>query len=354
MDRNLVVSCLVGALLAVTTAQAKEEPTPGLIAVSAGESVELVDPATGAVRAIPSGPVAWLFPAPGGTLFAPDLVGGTTTVIDLTTQTSRERLDGVTMPHFGSRPDRYVVVASQLLVVSYPERALMNSFEIAFHNPWQVAVIAEDSVLLVLERHPSGNGQTAMVAVNLGDGRMVYRRPLVGDVRHFALSPALAVIALGDASSDRVVLTDPATLTTQADFAVGGSPVDLVFVDTGSTLVVASERPDGGGELVMWKIKFEKKHGLVKKKEWRIPLEGQPVRLAASPDERYVAVALAEGRVQIIDVDSREIVQSAVLNAAPRDIVWCDPSLPGPILPEWTDDDPPTLDLGPKTLDLGG
>ena len=346
MVRYQCLACLLGFVLAGTTAQAKEETTPGLIAVSAGESVMLIDPVTGAIRAIPSGPVAWLFPAPGGTLFAPDLVGGSTTVIDLATQTFRERIDGVTMPRFGSFPDRYLVVASRLLLVSYPERALMNSYEIAFHNPWQVAVIADNGVLLVLERDPMGEGESSMVAVNLRDGRLVYRRPLGGDIRHFALSPPLAVIALGDAATGRVVLTDPATLTTRADFAVGGSPVDLVFVDMGSILAVASQLPDGGGELVLWKIKADKKKGLVQKKEWRIPLEGQPVRLAASPDERLVAVAFEDGRVQIIDVDSRETVQTAVLNEAPRDIVWCDPSLPGPILPEWTDDAPPTLDLG--------
>ncbi len=346
MVRHAVALGVAVALLPVAAAPAKDKPSPGLIAVSAGESVALVDPTSGAVKTIPTGPVAWLFPAPGGTLFAPDLVNGTTTVIDLVTQTARDRLDGVTMPHFGTRADRYLVVAQQLLLVSYPDRALMNSYEIAFHNPWQVAIIADDTVLLVLERDPAGHGQTAMVAVNLGDGRMVYRRPLGGDVRHFALSPTLAIIALGDASGGRVVLTDPATLSPLAAFAVGGSPADLVFVDAGSVLAVASELPGGGGELVLWKIKAEKKNGLVQKKEWRIALDGTPVRIAASPDERYVVVGLAEGRLQIVDVDSRETVQSAVLPAAPRDVVWCDPAMAGPLVPEWTDDAPPTLDLG--------
>jgi hypothetical protein len=337
---------LAVALLGVSAAPAKDKTLPGLIAVSGGESVDLVDPTTGAVREIPAGPVAWLFPAPGGTLFAPDLVNGRTTVIDLVTQTVKERLDGVTMPRFGMSADRYLVVAQQLLLVSYPDRALMNSYEIAFHNPWQVAIIADDTVMLVLERDPSGHGTTAMVAVNLGDGRMVYRRPLQGDVRHFAPSPALAVIALGDASGGRVILTDPATLSTQAAFAVGGSPVDLVFVDTGTVLAVAAELPGGGGELVLWKIKAEKKDGLVRKKEWRIALDGTPVRIVASPDERYVAVGFADGRLQIIDVHSKETVQSAVMSAAPRDIVWCDPEVAGPLQPLWTDDAPPTLELG--------
>lgn len=346
MVRRFGAWCLAAALVPVAAALAKDKSFPGLIAVSAGESVALVDPTAGAVRTIPAGPVAWLFPAPGGTLFAPDLVNGTTTVIDLVTQTERDRLDGVTMPHFGTREDRYLVVARQLLLVSYPERALMSTFDIAFHNPWQVAIIADDTVLLVLERDPTGSAGTAMVAVNLSDGRMVYRRPLQGDVRHFALSPALAVIALGDAAGGRVVLTDPASLTTQAAFAVGGSPVDLVFVDTGLVLAVAAELPGGGGELVMWKVKAEKDDGLVQKKEWRVPLAGTPVRIAASPDERYVVVGFAEGGLQIIDVRSRETVQSVDLPATPRDIVWCDPAMAGPLLPEWSDNAPPTLNLG--------
>lgn len=349
MVRFFHVVSLVVALLPVVAAHAKDDPAPGLIAVSAGESVALVDPLTGAVQSIPAGPVAWLFPAPGGILFAPDLVNGTTTVIDLNLLAARERLDGVTMPHFGDLPDRYLVVAHQLLIMSYPERALMNRFEIDFHNPWQVAVIADNTVLLVLERDPIGEGQTAMVAVNLGDGRMVYRRPLGGDVRHFGLSPLLGLIALADASGGQVVFADPGTLNPQATFAVAGSPVDLVFVDGGSTLAVASELPDGGGELVLWKVKAEKKKGLVIKKEWHIALDGAPVRAATSPDGKLIAVGFADSRLQIIDVEEKTLVQTAVLPAAPRDIVWCDPSLAGPLLPAWTDDEPPTLDFGGRS-----
>ncbi len=343
MARSPRVTFLAFALLAVGAAHAKDDGAAGLIAVSAGESVALVDPLTGAVGSIPAGPVAWLFPAPGGTLFAPDLVNGTTTVIDLAALAVRERLEGVTMPHFGDLPDRYLVVAHQLLIMSYPERALMNRFEIDFNNPWQVAVVADNTVLLVLERDPVGDGPTAMVAVNLGDGRLVYRRPLGGDVRHFGLSPLLGLIAFADASGGQVVFADPGALVPQATFTVAGSPVDLVFVDGGSTLAVASELPDGGGELVLWKVKAEKKKGLVIKKEWHIALDGAPVRVAASPGGKLVAVGLADGRLQIIDVDSKTQVQSAPLPGEPRDIVWCDPSFAGPLLPAWTDNEPPTL-----------
>jgi hypothetical protein len=247
------------------------------------------------------------------------------------------------MPHFGDLPDRYLVVAHQLLIMSYPERALMNRFQIEFNNPWQVAVIADNTVLLVLERDPVGDGPTAMAAVNLGDGRLVYRRPLGGDVRHFGLSPLLGLIALADASGGQVVFADPGALVPQATFTVAGSPVDLVFVDGGSTLAVASVLPDGGGDLVLWKLKIEKKAGLVIKKEWHIALDGSPVRLAASPDGQLIAVGLTDGRLQIIDVGSKAQVQSAPLPGEPRDIVWCDPSVAGPLLPAWTDDEPPTL-----------
>jgi hypothetical protein len=250
------------------------------------------------------------------------------------------------MPHFGTLADRYLVVAQHLLVVSYPERALMNRFDIPFHHPWQVEVAADNTVLLVLERDPTGEGGTALVAVNLSDGRFVYRRVLGGDVRHFALSPALGVIALADVSRGRVVLADPATLTPRATYETTGSPVDLTFVDDGAILVVANELSSGGGELEIWKIKADKKRGLVRKKQWQVALSGNPVRMAASPDLRHVAVGNAEGRVEIVDVDARMVVLAVELEGAPRDIVWCDPSIPGPTLPEWSDDDPPSLGLG--------
>ena len=84
----------------------------------------------------------------------------------------------------------------------------------------------------------------------------------------------------------------------------------------------------------------------VRKKEWRVPLADAPVRLAASPDRRHVAVALRNGELQIFEVEKQLQVASAALPEAPRDVVWCDPSLEGPLLPDWSDDDEPTLNLG--------
>lgn len=335
---------LLGCLAEPVAARDAGTPT-GIIAASVGDEVVLVDPATGATSALAAGPVAWLFPAPGGVLFAPDLVHGSTTVIDLRTQTAGQPLAGVTMPRFGQLADRYVVVSSQVLVVSYPERALMNRFELAFERPWQVAVAADNSVLLVLEREPEGEGEAVFSAVNLGDGRLVYRRPLEGDVRHFALSPTLGVVAFADRAAGRVVLAEPADLAQQAVFDAAERPADLAFVGDGSTLTVAAAN-DTGGTLHIWKLARKKEHPIEIRKSWQLALAAAPLRLAASPDGRFVAVALADGRVQIVNVADRLPGRSVELGAAPRDLVWCDPTIPGPALPVWSDTAPPSLDLG--------
>jgi hypothetical protein len=326
--------------------EAKGNPPVGILAASAGDDVILVDPTTGDSRSIPSGPVAWLFPAPGGILFAPDLVNSRTTVLDLRDLSVREPIPGVTMPRFGTLTDRYLVLANQLLVMSYPDRALMNRFEISFKHPWQVAVLADNTVLVVLERLPDAASEASMTAVSLGEGRLVYRRPLKGNVRHFALSVTLGVMALAQADGNQVIVVDPATLTPVAVFPTAGKPVDLVFAEDGSVLVVAVERTDGGGELLFWKIKQEKKEGLKKKKEWIVPLATAPARLARSPDGRHVAAGLKSGELQIFELHNKVLVATAELPEAPRDVVWCDPSIEGPIVPDWTDDDEPTLNLG--------
>jgi WD40 repeat protein len=348
MVKFFVRFCPFALLLTIClpTAVAKDKPPVGILAASAGEEVFLVDPTSGDTRSIATGPVAWLFPAPGGILFAPDLVNSKTTVIDLRTLSVRDPIPGVTMPRFGTLPDRYLVLANQLLVMSYPNRALMNRFEIPFENPWQVEILADNTVLLVLERLPQGGGEVELAAVNLGEGRLVYRRPVGGDVRHFAVSPVLGLIALAAAGTGQVILADPATLTPAAVFTTSGKPVDLVFAGDGSTLAVAVERSDGGGELLIWKIKLEKKKGLQKKKEWTVPLSGPPVRLASSPDGRHVAAGSYGGAIQIVELETQGLVSIADLRGAPRDVVWCDPGIEGPLLPDWSDDDEPTLNLG--------
>jgi DNA-binding beta-propeller fold protein YncE len=337
--------CVAVVLWCGSTTAAKDKPPIGVVAASAGERVYLVDPTTGGTTSIPAGPVAWLFPAPGGILFAPDLVDSRTTVIDLRTLSPRDPIPGVTMPRFGTLPDRYLVVAKQLLVMSYPERALMNRFEISFDSPWQVEVVGDNAVLFVLERRPQGSDDVQLTAVNLNGGRLVYRRPVAGDVRHFAVSPALGLMALAAAETGQVVLADPATLAPVATFQTSGKPIDLVFTGDGSILAVAVEKSDDDGELLIWKFK-QKKQGLQRKKDWTVQLSGRPGRLASSPDGRHVAAGLVSGRLQVVALETQSLVATADLSDAPRDVVWCDPSIEGPILPDWSDDDAPTLDLG--------
>jgi hypothetical protein len=342
-----VVAALVAAVVPVVAGAAGHAPV-GLLAASSGDVVVIGDPGTGSSLSMPTGPVAWLFPAPGGVLFAPDLVHGSTSVIDLRSLAAKEPIAGITMPRFGTLTDRYVVVADQLLVMSYPDRALMNRFEIGFQNPWQVEIVADNTVLIVLERLPEGGGDTSISAVNLGDGRLVYRRPLSSDIRHFTLSAAFATMALADAGEARVMFVDPATLTLREAFAVAGTPMDVTFAAGGTFLVVAVRRSDGGGELVIWKLKLSKKEGLLRKNEWSVPLAAAPLRTALSPDGRHVAVGLENGELQVVEVANQQLMATIRLPEAPRDVVWCDPSAEGPLAPDWSDDDAPTLDFGSK------
>jgi hypothetical protein len=329
-------------------AEAAEHAPVGLLAASSADVVVIGDPRTGGSVVVPTGPVAWLFPAPAGVLFAPDLVHGSTAVIDLRSLAAQDPIAGVTMPRFGTMTDRYLVVADQLLLMSYPDRALMNQYDIGFESPWQVEIAADNSVLLVLERLPDGGGDARMIAVELGEGRLVYRRPLSGDVRHFALSVAFATMALADAGGERVVFVEPATLTPRGEFAVAGKPIDIAFAGDGTFLVLAVERSDGGGELITWKLKLSKKEGLQRKKEWSMSLTAAPLRMALSPDGRHVAVGLENGELQVVDVVNQLMGVTIKLPEAPRDVVWCDPSADGPLQPDWSDDDAPTLDFGPK------
>ena len=338
----MMIWTAVVVLLGVQPAWAKDRVPVGMIAASVGTDVVLADPAGGRSSSVETGPVAWLFPAPGGILFAPDLVHSRTTVVDLRRGVVGDRLDGVTMPHFGSLSDRYVVVSGNVLVVSYPERALLYRYAADIKQPWQVEVLADNTVMIVLERKPDEVGGAILTAMNLDGGAVVYRRPLSGDVRHFALSSALGVMALADAGSNEVYLVDPATLTPVLRLGPPGSPVDVAFGDGGTTVMAATALADGGGELVGWKLKAGK-DGIEEKKKWRFPLAGSPVRMASSPDGYHVAVGLSTGHIQVIEVEKQRQVSIVELSLPPRDLVWCDPGLAGPLVPEWSDKKPPEL-----------
>jgi hypothetical protein len=354
MMRNRLVAVFVLGLVLCVPALAKKKAVPaqGLIAASVGDDVVVVQPILGQAKHMETGPVAWLFPAPGGILFAPDLVNGRTTVIDLRTQIVREVMDGVTMPHFGVLSDRYVAIASKILIMSYPERALISSIDFAIERPWQVAVVADDRVLLALERSHDGAGEPVLAAVKLDEGRPVYRRPLAGDPRRFSLSEETGLLALADTEGRQVVLMDPASATPFQALPVAGRPMDLAFVGDGTSLVIAAAAEDDRGILVLIKLKQEKKNGIVTKERWTLDLRSAPVRLAVSPDRRHVAVASTSGGLSVIDISRQEEALSLGLAEVPRDLVWCDPTRPGPMLPEWSDRKPPSIDLGNPERDF--
>jgi hypothetical protein len=294
-----------------------------------------------------TGPVGWLFEAPGGALFAPDLVNGRTTVIDLRTGQVADRFDGVTMPHFAPSGDRYAVVADDVLLVSYPERAVLTRMAAGIRYPWQVEMVS-DTIVLVLERGPGGSGAAKLHAVDLAMQQVVFRRELAGDVRRFALSRALGLLAFADAASATVELVLPATLTPVGSVQMGGGVRDVAFLDSQDGLAAVAAAADGSsGELKLWKLKAAD-GGIKVKKERALSLPGTPVRLAVAPGERQLAVGLDPGSIVVVDADELVVVRTVELGSPPRDLVWCDPARPGPVLPDWSDDDAPELRLGPR------
>ncbi len=328
-------------LLTAGSGIAKSPTPPGIIAASVGEQVILVEPSGGGQVALPTGPVAWLFPAPGGVLFAPDLVHGRTTVVDLRTRRIRDRLDAITMPHFGTLADRYVAVVGDLLVMSFPERAVLNRVDAAIEHPWQVVISQDDATVLVLERRPDGSGGSALVGVNLSEHRVALRRALGADVTRMALSQQFGLLALAEPEEARVVLVEPGTVTPLAATGTEGAPVDVVFTDEGDQLV-AAVRHEGASLLRRWRVRRHR-GALRLEPHGELALPAAPVRMALGPGGSHLAVALADGTLDLVEVGPLRRLASYTLPGAPRDLRWCDPARPGPLLPEWSDTAPPEL-----------
>ena len=342
---GVAVSAITLVLAPAVMAKEKQLPPLGVIAASAGNVVVLAEPSGSWSDSFETGTVGWLYPAPGGVLFAPDLVRGRTTVLDLRGRREVERLEGVTMPHFGADRDRYLVVADEVMVVSYPERAVIDRFHVGIESPWQVLPLSSTS-LLVLDRRPDGRGGSALVAVDLVSRQVIYRSPLPGGVRRIAASTALGVLAVADADSQSVLLMDPSTNTRLVELPAGASPRDVTFLGDGQALVAALVDASGAGAVRVWVLKWAKGELRIKK-EQTVALTGAPVRMSAWPLGPRVAVGVASAHIEVVDLDALEVVASVPLPAPPRDVVWCDLAAPGPALPDWSDQ-------GPRELDLGG
>ena len=217
---------------------------------------------------------------------------------------------------------------------------LITRVPIDITNPWQVISAADGTVVLVLARQPEGDPEATLLAVDLIGKRVVYRRPLRGDVRQMALSAGLGLLALADATTSTVQLFDPSVLSPVSALPVTGHCRDVAFMPDGVGLVAAAADSAGGGDVRMWELK--RKGGELKiKKEFHVALPSSPVRLAVSPaGVPMVAVGLQSGAIVVIDMENETIVRTIELPEAPRDVIWVDPLVEGPMLPEWSDKSP--------------
>lgn len=331
--RCLVALAVAG--LAIGPAEAGQpEPPPGIVAVSGGEALTLVDPGTGATQSFPSGPVGRLFPAPGGVLFAPDLIHGRTLVLDLRGPREVERLEGVTLPSFGGQDDRYVVALHNVIVFSYPERTAMVTVEAEIQRPWQVLVTEDGRTVFVLERLPGGEGGSVLTLVDLALRKVAARVASPSDVRHMAFSQGLGLLAVANGTSGAVELLAPEALAAVLAVEPQGVPVDVGFVD--DHLVAVGASLDGGGWLQSWRVR-SRRSGLRLRGPTTVALPQDPVRLALAPGGEWAAVGLAGAKLVFVDHRRGRVVREVELGAPPRDVVWCDPGRRAPLLPDWSD-----------------
>lgn len=351
LNKSIVV---VLVMLITNICLAKTTPPTGVLAASVGDSVILVEPSSSRTMTFKTGPVGWLFPAPGGILFAPDVINAQTSVINLLSLALVDRLDGLTMPHFSANPDRYTAITDEVVILSYPDRAVIKAISAKIDHPWQIIMAPDGAAMMILERLPDGSTGVHMTTINLVTSQVVYRRPLTGDIRHFALSPQLGVLALADAKTNQVHLVEPATLTPIAVRTTSGQPIDVAFVHEGKIMATAIATGDDAGILDLAVFKTGKK-GMKIDKEFSIPLSANPVRVAPSPGGAYVAVALEGGSVTIVDIGKRKAIATGMLPGTPRDLRWCDPTREGPMIADWSDGEAPP-EFGtfvPKVRDEG-
>ena len=341
---RLGVVLVLGLVMPLFPVEGRKPIVPGgALALSVGESVVLVDPAASKVRTLETGPVGFLFPAPSAVLFAPDVIDNRTTVIDMRSGRVLEVINGVTMPHFGPWPDRYLVVGGSLTMVSYPERSLIFKMEGEFTRPWQVELGPEGTTVLILERKPSGEGGATITAVDLISRRVVYSRHFDHDIVRFAMAPASGVMAVVDRTAGDLALLEPRSLDELMRIAVEGTVTDVLALNEGKLLIIAG--PDG--RLERWKIKKKKDHP-VPEAEKGIPIPGRAVRIVAGPDGRLVAAVTDRKELVIVDSKKGDLLGRWELPGDARDLEWIDLSRRGPLLPLWSD-----RSVGPEGADLG-
>ena len=341
---RLCASALFVASLWPFPADATKPVVPkGVLAMSSGDQVLLVDPGSLGIKTLETGPVGFLFPAPAAILFAPDVVNGRTTVIDLRSGRVVELISGVTMPHFGPWADRYLVVAGSLTMVSFPERSLIFRMNGQFDRPWDVQLGPEGTTVLILERVPSGKGGSTLSAVDLASRRVVFSKHFDHDLVRFAMAPESGVMAVVDQTTGEIVLLDSMTLLEMRRLSVPEGATDVVVLKEGRELVAAGP----SGQLLRWDLKVKSDRLEVEKDDPFI-VPGRALRLAVGPDGRLVAVVTDQGLLIIIDSKKGDVIGQWKVPLPLRDLRWVDTSQAGPLLPSWSD-----RGLGPEGVKLG-
>lgn len=334
---------VVGSMWLSPADAAKPVVARGVLAMSSGDQVVIVDPGSVGIRSLETGPVGFLFPAPAAILFAPDVVNGRTTVIDLRSGRVVELISGVTMPHFGPWPDRYLVVAGALTMVSFPERSLIYRMKGAFDRPWHVRLGPEGTTVLILEREPSGIGGSTISAVDLVNRRVVFSKDFDHDLVRFAMAPESGVMAVVDQTAGDIVLLDSMTLAEMLRLPVPEGATDVVVLKEGRVLVAAG----ASGRLLRWDFKV-KSDSLEVEEDDPFIIPGRALRLAVGPDGRLVAAVTDQGLMVVIDSKKGEAVRQWEVPLPLRDLRWIDTDQAGPILPSWSD-----RSLGPEGVKLG-
>lgn len=317
----------------MATAALAAEPG-GVLAASCGDQVVLVDPVQGRTAAFDTGQVGWLYPAPGAVVFAPDLINAHTTVISTAPPAVLERLDGVTMPLFGSLSDRYVVAGpGRVLMVAYPGKAIISRREVDIGAPWRSLLDAEGRFLFVIEQGGSGK-PGAITAVDAIGGSVGARAPIDGPVTDAVLVADPPTVALAGRTSPAIRLRPAETLTPALIIQAGGEVAGLATCR--ERWLVAAVREGDQGRLQLWKLRGGRGGIRVKPKDV-VQLPRAPLDVVVSPDGEWIAVAVDGPELLILQWKKDDVILRTPLPAPPRDVVWTDPTRPAPTWPEWSD-----------------
>jgi hypothetical protein len=224
------------------------------------------------------------------------------------------------------------VVAGDVLIVNYPDRAPLARISAGIVHPWQVAITEDGGTALILERLPEDHDPPVLWAIDLVQRRVSLRVAVPPEVRSMAFSRDHGVVALVGGSKVRIVA--PATLATLLQLEVPGEAVAAGFASHGRVLLVATTAGNTGS---VERFDLKAGHKGLRARQLRpVRLPAAPTGMAVSPEEGWAAIATNGGAVAIVPAAKGEIEQTAQLPETARDIVWCDPARPGPAVPQWS------------------